>query len=56
MRSEIARLLNRHLLIPCRRTPLPEDGWSSEDPVWRDAKKMSQYLGRIEYVLQNRIA
>jgi hypothetical protein len=56
MRSEVARLLNRHLLIPCRRTPLPEDGWSSEDPVWRDAKKMSQYLGRIEYVLQNRIA
>ncbi len=56
MRPEVARLLNQHLLIPCGREPLPEDSWSSTDAVWRDAKKVSQSLVRLESILHNRSA
>jgi hypothetical protein len=51
-RPRIARVLNRHLLQPLGKTTLPEDGWSPDDTIWRDAAKVSQRLMRAGLLLQ----
>src|SRR3712207_1434915 len=51
-RPRISRALNRHLLRPLGKTALPEDGWSPDDTIWRDAAKVSQRLMRAGCLLQ----
>jgi hypothetical protein len=51
-RIRIAGVLNRHLLGPLEMPKLPEDGWSPQDPVWRDARSLEDSLGRVSYFLQ----
>ena len=51
-RPRVARILNRHLLRPLGKAELPEDHWSSDDTIWRDAREVSQRLIRAEYFLQ----
>jgi hypothetical protein len=51
-RPRIARILNRHLLGPLDKPELPEDYWSGDDTIWRDAREVSQRLMRAEYFLQ----
>jgi hypothetical protein len=51
-RPRIARALNRHLLRPLGKTALPEDSWSPDDTIWRDAAKVSQRLMRAGLLLQ----
>jgi hypothetical protein len=51
-RPRIARVLNRHLLQPLGKTALPEDGWSPDDTIWRDAAKVCKRLMRAGLLLQ----
>jgi hypothetical protein len=46
-RTEIARMLNKHLLVPCDREPLPEDHVRNDDTVWRDARELSERFKRL---------
>jgi hypothetical protein len=51
-RPRVAQILNRHLLRPLGKAELPEDHWRNDDPIWRDAREVSQRLMRAEYFLQ----
>lgn len=51
-RPRIARVLNDHVLKPLDKPVLPEDGWTSEDTIWRDAAKVSQRLMRVGFFVQ----
>lgn len=46
-RPRIAQTLNRHLLVPCGKEPLPEDSWKNDDTIWRDAKELSERFERL---------
>jgi hypothetical protein len=46
-RPEIARVLNKHLLAPCGKEPLPDDHWSTDDTVWRDARDLASRFERL---------
>lgn len=46
-RPRIAKMLNKHLLVPCGKKPLPEDSWGNDDTVWRDAKELSERFERL---------
>lgn len=39
-RPRVSRILNNHLLGPCEKLQLPEDGWRSDDTVWRDVEDL----------------
>jgi hypothetical protein len=54
-RPRTARVLNRHLLQPLGKTTLPEDGWSPDDTIWRDADKVSKRLMRAGLLLQRSV-
>jgi hypothetical protein len=46
-RPEIARKLNKHLLVPCGKEPLPDDRWRNDDTVWRDARDLAGRFKRL---------
>jgi hypothetical protein len=51
-RPRIAKSLNKHLLTPRDEPELPEDCWTNDDTVWRDASRLGPRLMRILYYLQ----
>jgi len=52
-RPRITKALNKHLLAPRGEPKFPvEDGWRSDDTVWRDASSLGQRLMRNLYHLQ----
>ena len=51
-RPRIAHVLNNQLLKPLDKPLLPEDYWSPEDTIWRDATKVSQRLMRVGGLVQ----
>jgi len=51
-RPRIAKALNKHLLAPRGKQELPEDYWTPDDTVWRDASRLGPRLMRILYHLQ----
>lgn len=51
-RPRIAKTLNKHLLVPRDEPKLPEDYWTPDDTVWRDARTLKRRLLRILYYLQ----
>jgi hypothetical protein len=51
-RPRIAKAINKHLLAPRNERELPEDIWTPDDTVWRDASKLGPRLTRIFYHLQ----
>jgi hypothetical protein len=51
-RPRISRTLNRHLLSRSDITELPQESWSSDDAIWRDAKEVAPRLIRASYLWQ----
>jgi|SRR5215210_4009030 len=52
-RPRITKALNKHLLTPRGEPKFPvEDGWRSDDTVWRDASALGPQLMRNLYHLQ----
>jgi hypothetical protein len=51
-RPRIAKTLNKHLLAPRDELELPEDKWTPDDTVWRDARTLGQRLLRVLFHLQ----
>lgn len=46
-RAGVSRILNKHLLRPCDKPELTEDGWSSDDTVWRDVEALRLRFERL---------
>jgi hypothetical protein len=53
LKPKVAQVLNEHLLEPCGRDTLPETGWDSSEPIWRNTKKWSQAILRVDHVLRD---
>jgi hypothetical protein len=53
-RPRIAKRLNKHFLAPRDEPVLPEDHWTNDDTVWRDASTLGPRLMRVLYHLQER--
>ena len=51
-RPRIAKALNKHLLTPRDEQNLPEDCWTPDDTVWRDAAVLGPRFMRMLYLLQ----
>ncbi len=51
-RPRIAKTLNKHLLAPRDEPQLPEDYWTPDNTVWRDATSVGPRLMRVLYYLQ----
>jgi hypothetical protein len=51
-RPRIGKVLNKHLLTPRDEQNLPEDYWTPDDTVWRDAAVLGPRLMRMLYLLQ----
>jgi len=51
-RPRIAKVLNKHLLVPRGEQKLPETYWVPDDTVWRDASNLGPLLMRNLYHLQ----
>ena len=51
-RPRIARVLNKHLLKPRGEQELPEDYWTPDDTVWRDARQLEPRILRNLYLFQ----
>jgi hypothetical protein len=51
-RPSIAKRLNKHLLVPRGEPTLPEDYWTPDDTVWRDAASLGPRLMRVLYHIQ----
>jgi hypothetical protein len=53
LKPKVARVLNEHLLEPCGKGPLSETSWDSSQLIWRNAKKWSQAILRIDHALRD---
>ena len=53
LKPKVAKVLNEHLLNPCGKDTLSETSWDSSQPVWRNAKKWSQAILRIDHALRD---
>jgi len=51
-RPRIAKTLNKHLLKPRGERELPEDYWTPDDTVWRDAAQLEPRILRNLYLFQ----
>ena len=51
-RPRIAKVLNKHLLLPRDEQQLPEDNWVSDDTVWRAASELGPRLLRNLFRVQ----
>jgi hypothetical protein len=47
-KHRVARMLNHELLGPCGKEPLPE----SSTTLWKNARKASDVIGRLELALR----
>lgn len=46
-RARVSRILNKHLLKPCGKQELPEDGWRTDDTVWKDVRDLAERFERL---------
>jgi hypothetical protein len=53
LKPKVAKVLNERLLRPCGKDTLPETGWDSSQQIWRNAKRWSQAILRIDYALRD---
>jgi hypothetical protein len=54
LKPAVAKVLNEHLVKPCDKDTLSETGWDSSRPIWRNARKWSQAILRVDHTLLRR--